>query len=309
MVDRKSTLGSAIKSVFAPQTTTVRAVDHLNFGVNEGEAVGFIGQNGAGKTTTIKMLTGTLYPTSGYCWVNGFDPVKRQNDFKRSISVVMGNRSQLFNDLTPRDYLNFLQAVYDRNLAEFNEIVDQIAQTLKVEDKLNLQTRKLSLGERMKIEFLAAVSIKPRVLFLDEPTIGLDVLAKRDIRSFLVKLNKEKGLTIFLTSHDMEDIATICDRLIIVNQGKLIWDGQTQDLIKKFQQNKYITFNKAASFRAFKLNEDIVSQDEIKITIRVPASQVDQKLSELIDVKAGTDYSIQDLKLDDIIFELFSKGE
>lgn len=309
VVDRKSSIYSVIRSIFKPKSILVKAVNDLNFSIYKGEAVGFIGQNGAGKTTTIKMLTGTLFPSSGYSRINGFNPIKRQNDFKRSISVVMGNRSQLFDDLTPRDYLNFLQAVYQINSKEFNKLVKSISKFLKVEDKLDIQARKLSLGERMKIEFLSAVSIKPKVLFLDEPTIGLDVVAKRDIRKFIVKLNKENDLTIFLTSHDMEDIATICNRLIIINKGRLIWDGLTKDLLKNFHQSKYITFSKTESFQLEKLTADIVSQDNLTITIKVPSEQVDKKLSELIKYKQGKNFSIQSLRLDDIIFELFSKKE
>ncbi|MCO6524981.1 MAG: ATP-binding cassette domain-containing protein [Candidatus Schmidhempelia sp.] len=309
VVDRHSNLSSVISSIFKPKTISVKAVSDLNFSVNKGEAVGFIGQNGAGKTTTIKMLTGTLFPSSGYSRINGFNPAKRQNDFKKSISVVMGNRSQLFDDLTPRDYLNFLQAVYQINDMEFSNSVKNISKILQVENKLDIQARKLSLGERMKIEFLAAVSIKPKVLFLDEPTIGLDVVAKRDIRKFLVKLNKENKLTIFLTSHDMEDIAAICNRLIIINKGKLIWNGQTDDLLKKFRQSKYITFNKTESFQLENLSADIVSQDKLTVTIKVPSDQVDKELSELNKYEQGTNFSIQDLRLDDIIFELFSKKE
>lgn len=300
-------LKANINNIIRPAKKTVKAVNQLNFSVAEGETVGFIGQNGAGKTTTIKMLTGTLFPTSGYCEVNGFDPVKRSNAFKKSISVVMGNRSQLFPDLTPRDYLKLLQTMYEIDYQEFEQNVITLAETLNITHKLDTQTRKLSLGERMKVEFLAGVVTKPKVLFLDEPTIGLDVLAKRDLRKFLVKLNKKEKLTIFLTSHDMEDIAAICDQLIIVNQGEIIWNGRKKNLLEQFGQNKYISFNKAETFALEKIEAQIIDQDDLTITLKVPNNRVDEELATLAHNKQGSNFQIHDLKLEDIILEIFAR--
>lgn len=304
---RGETWHAIAKNIFKPERTVVNAVKSLNFNIKPGEKVGFIGQNGAGKTTTIKMLTGTLFPSSGYCKVNGFDPTKRTNDFKKSISVVMGNRSQLFPDLTPRDYLKLLQSMYDISETSFQETVNNLARILNVAGKLDTQTRKLSLGERMKIEFLAGVATRPKVLFLDEPTIGLDVLAKRDIRKFLLQLNKEEKLTVFLTSHDMEDIATICDRLIIVNHGEIMWNGQKQDLLDKFSSNKYITFDKSESFAEKNIEGKIINQDDLTITIKVPNEEVDDMIAFLAKNKQGSNYQINELKLEDIILELFAE--
>lgn len=307
VTSRGDSLKATIKNIIKPVKTKVQAVKQLNFTVEEGETVGFIGQNGAGKTTTIKMLTGTLFPSSGSCKINGFDPTKRTNEFKKSISVVMGNRSQLFPDLTPRDYLKLLQTMYEIDEQEFNQSVSNLAETLKVAQKLDTQTRKLSLGERMKIEFLAGVVTKPKILFLDEPTIGLDVLAKRDLRKFLIQLNKEERLTIFLTSHDMEDIAAICDKLIIINQGAIIWNGKKQDLLDRFGQNKYISFNKQETFDAKKINAKIIDEDNLSITIKVPSDQVDHELARLARDQQGSDYQINNLKLEDIILEIFAR--
>lgn len=307
VTSRGDSLKATIKNIIKPVKTKVQAVKQLNFTVEEGETVGFIGQNGAGKTTTIKMLTGTLFPSSGSCKINGFDPTKRTNEFKKSISVVMGNRSQLFPDLTPRDYLKLLQTMYEIDEQEFNQSVSNLAETLKVAQKLDTQTRKLSLGERMKIEFLAGVVTKPKILFLDEPTIGLDVLAKRDLRKFLIQLNKEERLTAFLTSHDMEDIAAICDKLIIVNQGAIIWNGKKQDLLDRFGQNKYISFNKQETFDAEKINAKIIDEDNLSITIKVSSDQVDHELARLARDQQGSDYQINNLKLEDIILEIFAR--
>lgn len=309
VINRGDSLKAAFKNIFRPSKKIVKAVDSLDFSIKEGETVGFIGQNGAGKTTTIKMLTGTLFPSTGRCRVNGFDPAKRENEFKKSISVVMGNRSQLFPDLTPRDYLKLLQSMYEINDQKFNQTVDDLANMLNVADKLDTQTRKLSLGERMKIEFLAGVATKPKVLFLDEPTIGLDLLAKRDIRKFLVRLNKEEKLTIFLTSHDMEDIAAICDYLIIVNQGKIMWKGEKKELLKRFSKSKYISFVKSESFNIKDIPAKIIDQDDLAITIKVPAEDVNQTVSALAEKELGSEFKISDLKLEDTILELFEEGK
>ncbi len=307
VTNRRDSLKDTLKNIFKPEQTVVEAVKNLSFTVKPGETIGFIGQNGAGKTTTIKMLTGTLFPSSGTCKINGFDPTKRETNFKKSISVVMGNRSQLFPDLTPRDYLSLLQTMYEIDEREFTQTVDNLANTLKISNKLDTQTRKLSLGERMKIEFLAGVVTKPKVLFLDEPTIGLDVIAKRDLRKFLIKLNKDEQLTIFLTSHDMDDIAAICDHLIIINHGEIIWNGLKQDLLAKFGKSKYVTFTKRENFDATNLKAKIVTQDELTITIKVPAGEVENAVAALAANKQGSDYQISDLKLEDIIIELFAK--
>ncbi|NRO09969.1 ABC transporter ATP-binding protein [Lactobacillus helveticus] len=255
-------IGQRIKNLFHPKVKDLIAVNSISFSVYEGESVGFIGQNGAGKTTTIKMLTGTLYPSSGYCRVSGFNPSDQSNDFKRSIAVVMGNKSQLFPDLTPRDYLNLLKVIYEIDDSVFDKTLTRVSHMLNIEDKLDIQTRKLSLGERMKMEFLAGIIIQPKILFLDEPTIGLDVISKRDIRNFLIDLNKQENITIFLTSHDMEDIITVCDRLLIMDKGDLIWNGSTQELINKFKGVKYISFTKEELFDKKKLIYEIVKETD-----------------------------------------------
>ena len=197
--------------------------------------------------------------------------------------------------------------MYDIPEEIFQKTVNDLAQILNVTSKLDVQTRKLSLGERMKVEFLAGVATRPKILFLDEPTIGLDVLAKRDIRKFLLRLNQEEKLTVFLTSHDMEDIATICDHLIIVNSGQIMWDGPKTDLLERFNQNKYITFIKSENFNESKLGAKIIDQDDLTVTIKVPVEKVDDQIAQLARDNQGSDYQINDLKLEDIILELFAE--
>lgn len=300
-------ISQRIKNLFCPKVKDHIAVNSINFTVFEGESVGFIGQNGAGKTTTIKMLTGTLYPSSGYCNVLGFNPADQDNDFKRSIAVVMGNKSQIFPNLTPRDYLNLLKVIYEVSDSAFNKTLTQVSQMLNIEDKLDIQTRKLSLGERMKMEFLAGVVTQPKILFLDEPTIGLDIISKRDIRNFLIDINKRESITIFLTSHDMEDIVTVCDRLLIMDKGDLIWNGSTQELINKFKGVKYISFIKEEAFDKEKLIYDIVKEIDTTITIKVPNNKVESEITRLSKETQGTNYKISALKIEDIIIELFKE--
>ncbi|WP_258364992.1 ABC transporter ATP-binding protein [Lactobacillus helveticus] len=295
------------KNLFHPKVKDLIAVNSISFSVYEGESVGFIGQNGAGKTTTIKMLTGTLYPSSGYCRVSGFNPSDQSNDFKRSIAVVMGNKSQLFPDLTPRDYLNLLKVIYEIDDSVFDKTLTRVSHMLNIEDKLDIQTRKLSLGERMKMEFLAGIIIQPKILFLDEPTIGLDVISKRDIRNFLIDLNKQENITIFLTSHDMEDIITVCDRLLIMDKGDLIWNGSTQELINKFKGVKYISFTKEELFDKKKLIYEIVKETDTIITIKVPNNKLESEITRLSKERQGTNYKINELKIEDIIIELLKE--
>ncbi|AFR21548.1 ABC transporter ATP-binding protein [Lactobacillus helveticus] len=292
-------IGQRIKNLFHPKVKDLIAVNSISFSVYEGESVGFIGQNGAGKTTTIKMLTGTLYPSSGYCRVSGFNPSDQSNDFKRSIAVVMGNKSQLFPDLTPRDYLNLLKVIYEIDDSVFDKTLTRVSHMLNIEDKLDIQTRKLSLGERMKMEFLAGIIIQPKILFLDEPTIGLDVISKRDIRNFLIDLNKQENITIFLTSHDMEDIITVCDRLLIMDKGDLIWNGSTQELINKFKGVKYISFTKEELFDKKKLIYEIVKETDTTITIKVPNNKLESEITRLSKERQGTNYKINELKIED----------
>lgn len=300
-------IGQRIKNLFHPKVKDLIAVNSISFSVYEGESVGFIGQNGAGKTITIKMLTGTLYPSSGYCRVSGFNPSDQSNDFKRSIAVVMGNKSQLFPDLTPRDYLNLLKVIYEIDDSVFDKTLTRVSHMLNIEDKLDIQTRKLSLGERMKMEFLAGIIIQPKILFLDEPTIGLDVISKRDIRNFLIDLNKQENITIFLTSHDMEDIITVCDRLLIMDKGDLIWNGSTQELINKFKGVKYISFTKEELFDKKKLIYEIVKETDTTITIKVPNNKLESEITRLSKERQGTNYKINELKIEDIIIELLKE--
>ena len=236
----------SMKSFFARNIEHARAVDGISFSMEEGELVGFLGPNGAGKTTTLKMLTGLIEPTSGTASVLGHIPHRREKQYQKQFSLVMGQKNQLWEDLPAYDAFLLNKAIYELPDKEFKDQFEELVEVLDVGKILNVQTRKLSLGQRLKCELIAALLHNPKVLFLDEPTIGLDVVAQKNIREFVKKYNRERNTTVLLTSHYMEDIKELCERIIIINKGKIIYDGSLDKLVKKYAPHKRltVTFNK-----------------------------------------------------------------
>lgn len=230
VINKEDGLKGSIKSLFCREYKTVEAVKEINFDIKEGERVGFIGSNGAGKTTTIKMLTGLIHPTSGDIKVLGYSPWERKNEFKREISLVMGNKFQLWWDLPAIESLNLNRKIYDIPQGQYNETVEELSSLLQVEHLLKTPVKQLSLGERMKMEIIAGLIHKPKVMFLDEPTIGLDLESQKTVRKFLQEYNEKQGTTILMTSHYIEDIEAVCDRLIMISKGRIIFDGLRDDL-------------------------------------------------------------------------------
>ncbi|SFI57764.1 ABC transporter ATP-binding protein [Thermoflavimicrobium dichotomicum] len=222
----------AFRDLLNRQYRTIRAVDGINIEIEAGEMVGYIGENGAGKSTTIKMLTGILQPTSGELKVNGFDPHKQREQFVKTIGVVFGQRSQLWWDIAVQESFRLLQKVYQIPDQEYKQHLGRMIEILEIEKLLDQPVRKLSLGQRMRCELAASLLHKPKLLFLDEPTIGLDVLVKENIRQFLREINKELGTTILLTTHDISDIEALCSRVIMLDKGKIIYDGSLTQLKK-----------------------------------------------------------------------------
>ena len=216
------------------------AVNHISLSVQAGEFVGLIGPNGAGKTTLIKMLTGIIAPTAGMIDVMGYYPNDLKNEFKKQYAVVMGQKSQLFFELTVNDTLRLFKEIYEISETDFQANKNYFVKLFGVEDLMDVQVRTMSLGERMKMELIVALLHNPRILFLDEPTIGLDAIAAKQIRNFLKEINKEKGTTIILTSHYIEDIKTLCRRTVVINHGTKIYDGATDELFVRYQRNKKI---------------------------------------------------------------------
>ena len=235
---KKEGLAGSIASLWKREYEEKTAVDHMDLSVAEGELIGLIGPNGAGKTTLVKMLTGIIAPTEGSIEVLGYYPNDLKNEFKKQYAVVMGQKSQLFFELTVNDTLRLFKEIYEIPEEKFQADKNYFAELVGVRELLDVQVRTLSLGERMKMELMVSLIHDPRILFLDEPTIGLDAVAARQIRRFLKEVNEQKGTTIVLTSHYMEDIKALCKRTVVVNHGVKIYDGLTDELFDRYQKNK-----------------------------------------------------------------------
>ncbi|MDO8639697.1 MAG: ATP-binding cassette domain-containing protein, partial [bacterium] len=234
-------LSGSLKSLFARKYETIKAVDEISFEINEGELVGFIGPNGAGKTTTLKCLSGLLYPTKGKISVLGFTPFDRKKEFLKQISLIMGQKNQLWWDLPAVDTFLLNKEIYEIPNNQYKKILDELLVLLEVTDLIKVPVKKLSLGQRMKMELIAALLHSPKVLFLDEPTIGLDVVMQKKLREFIREYNKRYKATIILTSHYMGDVEELCKRVIVINYGKIIFDGEISNLVKQYAPYKLIT--------------------------------------------------------------------
>ena len=231
-------LGGSIKSLFNRKYYDVKAVDDVSFDIEEGELIGFIGPNGAGKTTTLKTLSGLLYPTKGEVSVLGYTPWKRQPEFQKQFALVMGQKNQLWWDLPAIESFILNREIYEVPKAQYEETLEELSTLLEVKDLLKVQVRKLSLGERMKMELIAALIHSPKVLFLDEPTIGLDVVAQKKMRDFIKAYNIKYKSTIILTSHYIADVRTLCKRIIIIDKGRIIYDDSFDKLVEKYASHK-----------------------------------------------------------------------
>lgn len=230
------------KTLLKPSYKTVRAVKGVSFEVARGETVAFLGPNGAGKTTVIKMMTGLVHPSSGRANVLGFDPFQRKPEFLRRIGLVMGNKAALNWDLTATQSFTLIRNIYNLEVVFAKKRILELAELLDVKKLLDTQMRSLSLGERMKMELIGSILHKPEILFLDEPTIGLDILTKKRVRQFLRNIQKKDNTTLILTSHDIDDIEAVCDRVIIINKGEKCYDDSIYALTDKYQQNRYVRF-------------------------------------------------------------------
>jgi ABC-2 type transport system ATP-binding protein len=294
------------------------AANDISFEIGEGEFVGFLGPNGAGKTTTLKMLSGLIYPSSGTARVAGFDPTKRENAYRRIFALVLGQKNQLWWDLPAIESFHLLRAIYGLPQDQFKATLDELITLLDVGRKLNVMVRELSLGERMKMELIAALLHRPRVLFLDEPTIGLDVVSQKAVRQFLRDYNRRNRVTILLTSHYMADIQELCERVIVIHKGRKIYDGALDRLeTAGGAKKKTITFLPvaagAADGTAGAFPDTWQSRyaattrtDDGKFTLRVPTENVVAVSQEILSTGPVADISIEDIPLEDIIAELFT---
>ncbi|MEL6930833.1 MAG: ATP-binding cassette domain-containing protein [Cyanobacteria bacterium J06600_6] len=289
----------------------IKAVQNVSFQIQPGEVVGFLGGNGAGKTTTLKMLTGLIHPSTGDVKVADYTPFRRQPQFLRKTSLVMGQKQQLLWDLPALDSLRINAAVYNISDRIFNQRLQELATMLDVADKLNQPVRKLSLGERMKAELLAALLHHPQVLFLDEPTLGLDVNAQVAVREFLQQYNERYGATILLTSHYMADITALCDRVLLIHQGQLIYDGLLEELLDRFAPYRQVKVELAVALSPDKLANfgEVESIQGQEVRFLVPRAKLTATISKILAELQVQDLSVSDPPIEEIIGRLFATGK
>jgi ABC-2 type transport system ATP-binding protein len=301
-------VAAALKSLFRRRYDAVKAVDGITFRVAAGERVGFLGPNGAGKTTTLKMLAGLLHPTSGEVRVAGHQPLRREPAFLKKVTLVMGQKQQLLWDLPPAETFAMNRAIYDIPRRDFARTVDELTALLGLEDLLEKPTRQLSLGERMKCELAAALLHRPQVLFLDEPTIGLDVSMQATVRGFIRSYNERFGATVLLTSHYMEDVAALCPRVVVIDHGRLIYDGDLRQLSLRIRPDKRIVvrLDRPAAGGELARFGEVLSATGTQAVIRVSAAEVSGAVGRMLAALPVADLTVEDPPLEEVMSELFS---
>jgi ABC-2 type transport system ATP-binding protein len=288
------------------------AVKDVSFKVKEGELVGFLGPNGAGKTTTLKMLSGLLYPSSGEAKVLGYVPWERQDGYRRQFALLLGQKNQLWWDLPALESLELNAKIYGISKTDFDRTVGEMTELLAVKEKLNVMVRELSLGERMKMELIAALLHQPKVLFLDEPTIGLDVVSQKTVREFLKTHNAKKKTTILLTSHYMADIQELCDRVIIIDHGTIFFDGRLEEILDRFADSKLITIQCGPTPTGTNRNDlskygEVIEQTPTAVKLKVQRSRVISVCKALLDELPVTDIDIEEVPIEDVIRQIFAR--
>ena len=305
--NRVGGLKGALKSFVSRDYIEIKAVNSLSFEVAQGEIVGFIGSNGAGKTTTLKMLAGLMNPSFGSAEVLGYEPWKRDREYLKQISLVMGQKFQLWWDLPAIDSFQLTKEIYEIPTDIYKKRLDGLIDLLDISDIVNTQVRKLSLGQRMKCELLASLLHSPKVVFLDEPTIGLDVIMQKRIRQFLLEYNEEYNASIMLTSHYMDDVKELCDRIVIIHQGSIIYDGSVADLTKKYAKEKEISFilgKKALKNDVSKLGT-LSDFDGLSGSLVVKREDISEVSSNLLKNFKVVDLDINEIALDEIVRRIF----
>src|SRR5215831_15879921 len=298
---------AALRSVLKRRYETVKAVEELSFHIAEGERVGFLGPNGAGKTTTLKVLAGLLHPTSGEVRVGSYVPYTRDSRFLKLITLVMGQKQQLLWDLPPADTYAMNRALYEIPRAQAEETVRTLTELLEIGDLVNKPTRQLSLGERMKCELVAALLHRPRVLFLDEPTIGLDVSMQAKMRDFIRDYNERWGAAVLLTSHYMDDVVALCPRVVVIDRGRLIYDGDLRELVRRVRPDKRVTIRLSRPVERADLERiaSVVSADAAQAVLSVPSVKVSVVVRDALAALPVVDLTIEEPPLEEVMRELF----
>jgi ABC-2 type transport system ATP-binding protein len=306
--EREAGLREAARSLIRRRTREVRAVDAISFAIEPGEIVGFLGPNGAGKTTTLKMLSGLLFPTGGDARVLGHVPSKREREFLRRITLVMGNRNQLQWDLPALDSFELNRAIYRIPREDFTALRDELIELLELGDLVKKPVRNLSLGERMKVEVVGSLLHRPDVLFLDEPTIGLDVTMQRRIREFVAAYNVRYGATVLLTSHYMADVEALCPRVIVIHEGAILFDGGLGALGARFAAHKTIDVVLGDASGDLDSYGEVVQRDGERVSLRVAKADTPSVTARLLAERDVLDLTIEDPPIEDVIERVFLEG-
>lgn len=312
VLKRGAGIGSALKSLIRPQYSTICALKDISFKINEGEIVGYIGPNGAGKSTTVKIISGILVPDSGKCNILGYTPWENRINHVKNIGVVFGQRSQLWWDVPVIDSFNLLKDIYNITEKSFKENLDMLTSTLDLSNLLKTPVRQLSLGQRMRCEIGASLLHNPKILFLDEPTIGLDAVSKIAVRNFIKTINKEKKVTVILTTHDMNDIEALAERIILIGKGQILLDGTLTELKSKFNTHKTLTVDFSESSEDINIDgTTILSKSNERVSLSVDLEKI--KVSEVIGILSSKfdilDVSIDSRPIEEIIVDLYKEYE
>lgn len=297
----------SLKSIFSPKVSEIPAVNNISFDVKKGEMFGFIGPNGAGKSTTIKMLIGILYPSSGSVSVLGYTPWEKRQDLAFKIGSVFGQKPQLWYHLPPIDTFNLMSKIYELDEKEYKERLDYLVDAFEI-DYLNTPVRKLSLGQRMRAEIVASLLHKPQIIFLDEPTIGLDIIAKQKIRDLIKELNRKENVTVFLTSHDMGDVEKLCKRIVIINHGQIVFDGKLEKLRKRYLLSKHIEVKLSRTPVRFEFKgARLLNKNKYSMEIQFDTTK--GNISDLVDYLTKKfeilDINVSDPPIEEIIAKIY----
>ncbi len=308
---KKAGLKNTFRSLYKREYFTVKAVNKVSFQIEEGEFVGFIGPNGAGKTTTLKCLSGLLFPTSGSVEVLGHTPFERNHDFLKQISLVVGQKNQLWWDLPASDSFALNKEIYEIPDKQYEKVLGELVEMLDLKDIMDVQVRKLSLGQRMKCELVAALLHSPKVIFLDEPTIGLDVTMQKRMRDFFKEYNEKSSTTIILTSHYMDDVRELCKRVIIIHDGRIIYDGDLEKIVRKYvkEKNIFLRFLTPVEKKDLEKFGNILEFDGDTTTISVPRSDVPKISAKMLESLPVDDVDIKEMDLDDVVRLIFQNEE
>ncbi|MCX8074188.1 MAG: ATP-binding cassette domain-containing protein [Clostridia bacterium] len=296
-------------SIFRPEYKSIKAVNDVSFEINKGEVVAFIGPNGAGKSTTIKMLTGIIQPTSGNIHVSGFNPSNQRRDLSYKIGCMFGQKSQLYLHLSVIDSLRLLGSIYDMNKFEIEERIKYISKLFKIEHLLELVVRKLSLGQRMLCEIAACILHNPEIIFLDEPTIGLDIIAKLRIREIISMLNKEYNTTIFLTSHDISDVEALCNRMIVIDNGMVILDSSISEIKSRYLSKKIVTIHYDTAPKQNEFDYEVMykNDNEIRVEVDTRFQKIGEIISYFSSIESVADIQIEATPMEEVIKNIYEK--